>query len=440
MSTANERGALGQRFDYFPAGAVPADLAWENVERNILPPSAPEEPERRRRGAWWWVVSGAVIFIGILLGYNNSIIPDRVIAEEKLLVAEHDETSRDETADEIPLNKVDTLQATRVATETNTKSILSQSTPYPIEKRTMAIERSKITENIDKANHPVAGTTNNSGTSVAEYALVSVNAVEELPVLEISPLVEILRLPEVKKMVAAEEELPLTIAKSGRALSLIGGLVTFQNGYDGGAADEVESPGLGTQVQLRYTQPLSRKAFLSTGLEWRRYRFRTAFESTDLNARLYRPGTVDTIIRNTLTGEEQTVTTDTIAGIRTRRFGNDNAVSELGVPLLVGKHWKVGGSFFSLAAGPRLGLVIGRKGRTVVAAEEVVDLGAAPQFGHNFRLSGRLEGGSSLHLMGGLSLVTRVGVETSFGNWANGSGLRQRPTVFDANLGLRYTW
>ncbi|MEL7161641.1 MAG: hypothetical protein AAFN92_12855, partial [Bacteroidota bacterium] len=231
------------------------------------------------------------------------------------------------------------------------------------------------------------------------------------------------------------------VAPPGKKASLVVtfGASAFRSGYTGETpwlAEERNAPS--PSFSLRYERPLSPNWFLSTGVDLRNYRFRTAFENVDTDARLFRPGTVDTIFRNRVTGEERTVFTDTIPGIRTRNFGNDNNVTEIGLPLLLGRRWTTGKHAFSLAAGPRVGLVVSRTGKTVIGTNEVSPVSAAPQFGKSLRWSGRLEVTYAYRFTSSVSLLAGVGGEAAFTDWATSPVFRQRPRIVTGQLGLRF--
>ncbi|MEO0731380.1 MAG: hypothetical protein AAFZ52_00990 [Bacteroidota bacterium] len=243
------------------------------------------------------------------------------------------------------------------------------------------------------------------------------------------------QLPTVK----VPREIPTNFDRQEISLMVTFGGSVFQSGYTDSAPWLAEERnGFSPSLGLRYERPFAANWLLSTGVDLRNYRFRTAFENVDTNARLYRPGTVDTIFRNLVTGEERTVFTDTIPGVRVRKFGNDNTVTEIGFSLLLGRRWITGKHSFGLAVGPRMGLVVAREGKTVVGTNEVQPLRTSPQFGKNLRWSGRLEVAYDYHLTSSVALSAIVGGETAFTDWAASPVFRQRTNMLGGQLGLRF--
>ncbi|MBC6993597.1 hypothetical protein QWY85_02295 [Neolewinella lacunae] len=437
MITNNERGSLGKRFDDLPTPGDFPELSWEKMAPKVLRPTPEEEP-RRKFFAWWWLALGALLlaFVGGLV-YWTTLEQDGMAAGP---VAEG-------TLPNYPASDLDcpaaTVRETGLAGGENTllaPALASQEANSSGTKR-VATDARQPAPSTPTASR-VSTTSPVGQTLITEPVFPPPRPdLHSLRPLENGPIAA---LPVAGPGIDREVRLPISAAAPEgkrqdreRTLSLLAGPLTYGLGYE--QLLRTDESQLSAQLRLGYTQSLNERWFLATGLDLRHYRFRTAFVEVDDNARFFRPGTVDTIFRNLTTGEERIVTTDTVGGTRIRRFGNDNVVTTLGVPVLLGRSWTAGVHHLSLAAGPRIDFLLGREGRTVVNNLEVIDLATAPQFGQNIRWAGRLEAGYDWQPQGRWSVALRLGTEAAFRDWSvNGSS--QKPRSLDGLIGLRYRW
>lgn len=437
MNNANERGALGKRFHDLPTTPDSPDLAWEAMARHVLSPQPPEEePDDRAPIFWWWLAGTMVLLlIGLSVWFAQENTPEEVIATPEVIAktsggdlgaraippAKNLAASQDnETASEKVVTPVNASWQRANAPKENAESLMA----------TLPLKEREPSPAEPAMEFPATTTPESTNTPKKLYL------VDGLPTLKFEPLTVAESLPHltVERKEESEE------SKRSATLSFQLGGVSFASRYSEEATWlQDENNELSPEISLRYTRPLGKKLFVSTGIELRNYRFRTAFEQVDNNARIYQPGTVDTIFRNLTTGEDRVVTTDTVGGIRSLRFGNDNTVTEIGLPLLIGRKWNLGRHDFSLAAGPRVGLIVARDGRTVIESNQVTDLGTAPQFSKNLNFAGRLEVGYGFQLTPTISLLSNVGLESALSDWAETVELKQRPTVLNGRLGLSFT-
>ncbi|MEM9929221.1 MAG: hypothetical protein AAF840_05355 [Bacteroidota bacterium] len=439
MSTADERGALGKRFHDLPTTPDSPDLAWERMARHVLPVENPEEEPRKPRPFIWWWVGGILLAIGVGLWW----------------LAEEEPRTNISTAEVVPMAK------STVPARPTQELAFSSVRPAKVEMKPTASFSAR-----PNADHQMAAQAIKAGSTKPQREGPEAKLEEKVMATPLEDESTVLTTPvsTVEDFYAVEQVNSLPIAflslqektltpgiqrptmpapeATGRStIALTLGVASFQSGYEG------EAPWLASEqnewspeVALRYERKLGKGWFLSAGPELRNYRFRTAFENTDPNARIYQPGTVDTIFRNLTTGEESIVTTDTVPGVRTRRFGHDNTVLELGISLLLGREWRAGRHVFALSAGPRLGFTLSQDGRTVVGTNRVTDLASAPQFNESFRFNARLEAGYAFQLTPTLSVLGRVAGERSISDWSAGTALQQRPTLISGQLGVRVSW
>ncbi len=462
MSNAEERGALGKRFHDLPTDTNNPDLSWEAMAANILSPPPEEEPEKRKPLIWWWLTA---ILLMLATGYyftNNSSQAEDTTSQEELLVTAPDkESSRTENISaqvempgaELSPQENGPVAAHRPSTENSAAPLSNRSSPkgepqrgsIPINRSGRVLANDDLTEDrLDKIEAVVSSATDGS-PRINDPATAPVIR-EETAYSIISPLNA-----WPTQLLAIHNEMPSPVVKitdiddsssdqGKNLLSLTAGGFTQQSPYSSGAIPEAEVSQSSPQFSLQYSKILSDRWQIGAGIDGRYYRFRTAFENLDENARLYRPGTVDTIFRNVSTGEERIVFTDTIPGTRLRKFGNDNSISELGLSLVLSRRWQFGRHGFLLSAGPRVGLVIGREGRTTNQLNQVSDLVDAPQYGKDLRISGRLEAGYSFDINHRWSFMAQLGAESSLSNWASGTTLTQRPTLLSGSLGIGVKW
>ncbi|MEM9259757.1 MAG: hypothetical protein AAGA62_08930, partial [Bacteroidota bacterium] len=388
MSTANERGALGKRFHDLPSPADNPELAWENIARNILLPRPPEEePRKKRRFFWWWFSGAVALLVAAFLWWYPVEYQGPQPEEEPEVTAliETAEKGRPAMATLEEVGESPSVFAQKADQEEVVNGLDSEVLPPVVGARLANPMPAGPTQ--DK---PILKTNMLPQKTVVEDEPFSRDLVptDQLSARAILPLSYEGKSPTLE----VEPELPEESTGQRSSVALAFGAAAFQSGYEGAAPWlRGERNELSPELSLRYERPVLGQWFFSTGVDLRTYRFRTAFENVDENARLYRPGTVDTIFRNLTTGEERIVYTDTVPGTIIRRFGNDNTVTEIGMPILLGRRWQLGNHGFSLAAGPRLGMILTRQGRTVAGENVVVDLEDAPQFGQSFRWNARAE-------------------------------------------------
>lgn len=246
-----------------------------------------------------------------------------------------------------------------------------------------------------------------------------------------------IKVPKQGLSVTVDPAKSIVKTKRSTAISLLAGPVVYGAGYD--EPTETVTPQLSVQLRVGFEQILTDRWFVAAGLDYRHLRFQSAFEDVDHNARIYQPGTVDTIFRNLTTGEETVSTTDTVGGTRIRRFLNHNVVRSVGGSVLLGYQQTFGNHRLSLAAGPRVDFLLGREGKVVAGDLEITDFTDAAAFGRNVRWAGRLEAGYDWQPEGPWSISLRLGAETGFGDWSS-AALGQQPRTVNGLIGLRYRW
>lgn len=439
MSTDHERGALGERFHDLPTPAEQPELSWEQMAPQVLRTETAEPEPKVRPLVWWWF-SGIALTL-LMVGTVYSALSNHPSSEA---IA----TATEQATDVFPLkqgSEVTVSEDIFVTKTTPSVPSLPNNSNFSPDASNSEIIASKATLSLTKSAPTRA--------LPMQEALVVLTTSEAKSLADrLTTSTEIIRLPQrpvtnisvpTHKIAAILRKEETTVSQTppsqsnGRALSLMAGPVAYDLGYD--SPHQTETAQLSGQLRLGYEQSLSERWFVAMGLELRYYRFQSAFEDIDENARIYQPGTVDTIFRNLTTGVETVSTTDTVGGTRVRRFLNDNVLTTVGLPLLVGYQQAFGSHRFSIATGPRVDFLLSREGKAVVGNLEVIDFTEAPQYGQRLRWGGRLEAGYDWQPRGSWSVTLRVGAQASLSDWSTNNS-RQRPTSFDGMLGLRYRW
>ncbi len=439
MSNPNERGFLHNRFDDQDHEPLPPELSWEKVAKNVLSPP-PRQEERKRVFLWWWFAAVVLVAGLALVGINSFGVNKEATV-----------TSREEIVSPPAVSPTGPAQITKPATLNSTGNGAMNSVPPAISPAVSGRNGSTRVSTLLAAQNTTEGASN-AGLN-REASTVAVNRYADRKQLNASSLTVIAELPRLPLsnvpvdpvIPAAELELPVPAViipvKPFTAVSLTGGLIGYRAGYqpqnDGFDPSTIESPEIGLQAELRIDRSLAKRWYISTGIAYRRYNFRSAFNTTDTDIDLYRPGTVDTIFRNVITGEERVVTTDTLSGTRIRRFGNDNVITEASVPFLIGRRFGQNGTTFGIAAGMRVGYVAGRSGRVAVSRDQVVSLNETPFYSNDFRLHSRLEFAVDQSFGKRVGLIARLGGELSLLDWHGSAVAGRRPLAADASVGLR---
>jgi hypothetical protein len=107
-------------------------------------------------------------------------------------------------------------------------------------------------------------------------------------------------------------------------------------------------------------------------------------------AQLYQPNTVDTIFRNTITGEAFTTTTDSVPGIRRVNVQQHSTFRSWSVPMLLGRTWSAAGWQLEGKAGVDFNLSSWHSGGYLTEGYTVVNASTRYQTGWAVRLEGQL--------------------------------------------------
>ena len=230
--------------------------------------------------------------------------------------------------------------------------------------------------------------------------------------------------------------------KSSWWLDIYGGLNGFSSAYQStnqqGVVPNRESNLAGWTAGLRVTRAKHRLMHFGFGIELNQlnYRFTNElFESTNL----YRPNTIDTIIIQPFGLDSTIITRDSVPGTRHIRAQNYNSHKFLKVPLFVGLHHNWKNFDVALQVGVNLQVFRSTTGKTATRFPASIDLAADEFYQNAVGVSVFGEVQCVWKIQSQFHLVFGMGGEKSTSNWLNSNiGLKQRPLIYHARLGLRF--
>lgn len=396
MATFDQKGGLGDKLGQHPAADIPAELGWEQMGPKI---QAALAAKKRRRLLWWW--------------FPSAVLALAAVAYFALAAEQEDIGSLP-----IPAATAHARPATDAAARPAAQSE-AQSKPKPeprIESKRSAGPQSpmataKLRPLIAKRlPAPVIAEKLPSGTveairaqglapqaTLAEATVPNADlqdhsqaAWQPLPLIE--PLLAApLPSPGTAEWAAAK---PIDPARqpsvwmleldAGRSFNLspMGSSPDFPN------TDVAALSGFSGGVRVGYALRNTPYAIWTGAMveEFvQRERLSDAFA-----IRLYQPGTIDTIFRNTLTGAVSFAYTDSISGTREVRVQQHSSLRSLAVPLMVGRAWAQGGWQLAVQTGADLQLSYWKKGSYLSEGYQLRDAPSDRRLGLAFRLEGQV--------------------------------------------------
>ncbi|MEL6140210.1 MAG: hypothetical protein AAFU67_01160, partial [Bacteroidota bacterium] len=198
------------------------------------------------------------------------------------------------------------------------------------------------------------------------------------------------------------------------------------------------TPIVSGQTQLQLSINTSNNWHIGVGARLGRYVWRSELNSNE-PTNLYRPGTIDTIFRNTVDGTERIVTTDSIPGVVNIQFRGYGKVTTLDLPITLGKNWPLLGGQFGAYLGVAPTFVLERRGNTVVEHEEIAPVAESGFFDPPFylQLVGRLRYAYSLSKRLSIYSSIELGHSTS-PLITNNNNKDYRLTRYQGGLGISF--
>ncbi len=386
METFDQKGGLNDKLGRYKATEIPAGLSWEQMGPNIR--AGLEQKKRRRLLFWWWLPVGllAMLTIGYFslfggtteLGYfpvpGQSVGGNSAIAETAAEVPEEMPVAKD-------MGTLSPMNNPKVKADTN----IPVASPGRTEIKATEPSKSQAASTTSGPSNEIK----DSGVASTEKIRNNLSEPELLSQIEVLPPQAVISLdsttpyPEVRKIQAARHP---WIVEAGMG-------VTFNLNpdiYSAKLPNTTIDPlsGLAASLRIGYALP-QRPYILWAGIEMeelvQRERLQEAFP-----IQLYQPNTVDTIFRNTITGEEFTSTTDSIPGIRRVNIQQHSTFRSWSIPVLLGRTWSAAGWQLEGKAGVDFNLSSWHSGGYLVEGYELVDANTQYQTGWAVRLEGQL--------------------------------------------------
>jgi len=386
-----ENKNLSERLDDFKSTNTNPQLDWSVIGDSINKGVAERQQQERRRRLLIWLLGTTVLLLLVYVAGSQLLSSDTAYtATNQVTVGTESTTTEDQeiqsvrtqgktdiaAANESSANRVSTdLQeaAPSVSDETESKAvttppseIISRDQPavfsnIPVQ-RTSSDRMEQTLVNTEKEINntfysPSAATTITDPSTTSRATLTSQPASSVITAVEAtmentSPASQVL-LAEcdllAKPSLAMLDLWPRTLEHPTVALPVspdqpaAAGWLSVQlwshiTNFEGQYTHAVDDVGLG--IEVLGSKAIADRLFLSSGVAYDRYRFRSQFEQSQ-DVLLYAPMTVDTIFF--LDGEEVgNTTTDSIAGISTRSFRHHNSYSYLTIPVQLSYQYSVG--------------------------------------------------------------------------------------------------
>lgn len=386
METFDQKGGLNDKLGRHKATDIPAELSWEQMGPKIR---AELEPKKQRRLLWWWLpigLSATLLAIGYfsLFGGTTELgyfpVPGQSVGEN---------TAVAETAMEVP-EEINGAKETDFA--------FSPDGPKAKDGPSVLVPSSNPTERIASApssskaaptpTHPLNEFKESQTVSAdeAQGKLVGLDLLNQIEVLSpqtvasLNPTNPYPEVPEIRNI-----SRPWIVEVGvGSAVNLNPDVYSAK--LTGTTIDPLT--GLAASLRIGYSLP-QRPYTLWAGIEMeelvQRERLQEAFP-----IQLYQPNTVDTIFRNTITGEVFTTTTDSVPGIRRVNIQQLSTFRSWSVPLLLGRSWSAAGWRLEGKAGVDVNLSSWYSGGYLTEGYELVDASTQYQAGWAVRLEGQV--------------------------------------------------
>ncbi len=421
MASFDQKGALGDKFGQHPTEHIPAELKWEEMGPKI---QAVLQEKRRRRPMWWWFPFALVVLV-ILVYFARSprveirgSFPLPLVAELPSYVTDQDAAnlllvgnegqgqsqpgeeplgnkplgssaavssglspaaqrfpSAEAEEPSLPLGHSRQRLALAPKALLSSPALLPHTVPNPI--------TSAPSEQYDaEAPSAASGSSSLAGGKPLPNDRATVLASPFLASL----LPSALPIASGTERISAQPELPGT-ASTGWLVELEGGgnlqlrsaavsaIPALERSWLSGFAAGIR---LGRKIQHT---PYTIWTGISVGSIVQKEQLFDA-----IPVRLYQPGTIDTIFRNTLTNQETIVYTDTVGGTRALRIQQHNSFRSWAIPLMIGRTWGQGRWQLAVQTGADLHLASWGRGKYLSPDYELLATPEARHVGLAFRL------------------------------------------------------
>jgi hypothetical protein len=386
METFDQKGGLNDKLGRHKATDIPATLSWEKMGPNIR--AGLEQKKRRRLLFWWWLPVGTLVMLTIgyfsLFGGTTELghfpVPGQPVGTTPAIA---------KTETEMPA-KIKGANKTGIAISPDGPK--AKGGPNGLVASSSPAERKASVPSTSKADSTPTNPLNEIKGSQALSAdeaqdkrvglelLTQIEVLSPHTVASLNPTTPYPRIPEIQNI-----SRPWIVEVGlGSAFNLNPDI--YSTKLPGTTIDPLT--GLAASLRIGYALP-QRLYTLWAGIEMeelvQRERLQEAFP-----IQLYQPNTVDTIFRNTITGETFTTTTDSVPGIRSVNFQQHSTLRSWSVPILLGRSWSAAGWQLEGRAGMDVNLSSWHSGGYLTEGYQLVNASTRYQAGWAVRLEGQL--------------------------------------------------
>ena len=388
METFDQKGGLNDKLGRHKATDIPATLSWEKMGPNIR--AGLEQKKRRRLLFWWWLPVGTLVMLTIgyfsLFGGTTELgyfpVPGQSVGTTPAVA---------KTATEMP-EEIKEANKTGIATSPDgpkakggPNGLVASSSPA---ERKASVPSTSEAAPTPTPSSPLNEFKESQAVSADEAQdkraglelLTQIEVLSPHTVASLNPTNRYPKIPEIQNI-----SRPWIVeAGLGSAFNLNPDV--YSTKLPGTTIDPLT--GLAASLRIGYALP-QRPYTLWAGIEMeelvQRERLQEAFP-----IQLYQPNTVDTIFRNTITGEVFTTTTDSVPGIRRVNIQQLSTFRSWSVPLLLGRSWSAAGWRLEGKAGVDVNLSSWYSGGYLTEGYELVDASTQYQAGWAVRLEGQV--------------------------------------------------
>lgn len=379
METFDQKGGLNDKLGRHKISEMPEGLSWEQMGPKIR--AELKQKKRRRLLFWWWLPVGLSVVLTIayfsLFGSRTELghfpVPGLSAGQHSATAKTATEMLEEKPAARALKGTVPTPDAHKAKGSTN---VSLAPRPSPMADKTAA-PTAPINDPKD-SQAIISRKAQNNKAGVAPL-----NQIGLLPPKTIGSIDPNTPYPEVRKLQPASRP---WIVEAGMGLAFNLNPDVYGTKLPNTAIDPLT--GLAASLRIGYVFP-QRPYTLWAGVEMgelvQRERLQEAFP-----IQLYQPNTVDTIFRNTITGETFTTTTDSIPGIRRVNIQQHSTFRSWSMPVLLGRAWPLAGWQLEGKAGADLNLSSWATGRYLGEGYTLANASNRFQMGWAVRLEGQL--------------------------------------------------
>jgi hypothetical protein len=388
METFDQRGGLNDKLGQHKATDIPANLSWEQMGPNIR--AGLEHKKRRRLLFWWWLPVG--LSVTLVIGYFSFLgesaelgcfpVPGQSVGGNSAVVksaTEMPEEIKGANETGIAFSPDDPKAKGRpniLVASSNPKErkasvpSTSRAVTTPTESGPFSEFKESQAVSADEVQDKLAGS-------------APLNPIEALAPGPVVSLDSTTPYPEVPEMQAARHP---WIVEAGMGLAFNLNPDVYGTKLPNTTIDPLS--GLTASLRIGYALP-QRPYTLWAGIEMEELVQREQLQEAS-TVQLYQPNTVDTIFRNTITGEAFTTTTDSVPGIRRVNVQQHSTFRSWSVPMLLGRTWSAAGWQLEGKAGVDFNLSSWHSGGYLTEGYELVDASTQYQAGWAVRLEGQV--------------------------------------------------